>query len=240
MSALNDNDPNVLVSKYVAKKWNDAYQKGSDKQYPNLDLVRLEKWYFQNKPGLLLEYAFGCGVNLLHLLKEGYTVDAMDASPAAKELVAGKLLKSGIDTNQCRLHLVTPETKQLPFADQTFDYITCISVLSLLGSKARVTHLLQEFFRVMKPGAKIILDINGYTSDFAAKGIMIEPDVFEFKGETNTDPVRCLCFDCEEKFRELVAPIFQINNVGYSGHKYFHSEIYEYIICAMKPESFIL
>lgn len=236
MNIVNDNDPNVLVSPNVASKWDKAYLKGSDKKYPNLDLVRLEKWYFQSKPGHLLEYAFGCGVNLLHMLHEGYNIDALDASPTAKTLVEGKLSKAGFNSDHCRLQLVTPETKELPFPNSTFDYVTCISVLSLLGSKERATHLLKEFYRVMKPGGKIILDINGHTSDFAAKGTLIEPDVYEFMGETNSDPVRCLCFDHEDKFCDLVSPIFKIDNVGYSSHHYFHSEIYEYIICAQKTE----
>lgn len=234
MTEYNDTDPNVLVSKHVAKKWNDGYSKGSDKKYPNLDLVRLEKWFFNSQPGHLLEYAFGCGVNLLHMLNEGYTAEALDASPAAKELVESKLQKNGIDKNKYNLQLVTPETTQLPFKKETFDYITCISVLSLLGSIERATHLLNEFHRVMKPGAKIIIDINGHTSDFAAQGKLIEPNVYEFTGETGVDPVRCLCFDTEEKFVELISSVFSIDNVGYSGHKYFHSEIVEYIICAHK------
>jgi ubiquinone/menaquinone biosynthesis C-methylase UbiE len=220
----------------VAKKWEDSYQQGSDKQFPNLDLVRLEKWFFNHQPGKLLEYAFGCGVNMLHMLREGYTVEAIDASPSAKKLVESKLQANQIDPAKYNLHLVTPETTQLPFADETFDYVTCISVLSLLGSVERATHLLHEFKRVMKPGAKIIVDINGHTSDFAAKGKLIEPDVYEFMGESNTDPVRCLCFDNVEKFKALIEPVFHIEDVGYSCHKYFHSEIIEYIICAYKPE----
>ena len=57
----------ILVEKEAADRWDKAYAGGSDKSYPNLDLVRLDSWFFNKKPGRLLEYGFGCGVNLIHL-----------------------------------------------------------------------------------------------------------------------------------------------------------------------------
>ena len=54
--------------------------KGDVKQYPSLELVRLEKIFFKRKQGKLLEYAFGSGCNTIHLLKCGYEVHGIDVS----------------------------------------------------------------------------------------------------------------------------------------------------------------
>ena len=60
----------TLVQQQVVEKWNATFASGSDKQYPSLDLVRLEKWHFGGVgQGKMVEYAFGSGVNLIHLLK---------------------------------------------------------------------------------------------------------------------------------------------------------------------------
>ena len=54
--------------------------KGDVKQYPSLELVRLEKIFFGTKNGKLLDYAFGSGCNTIHLLKCGYEVYGIDVS----------------------------------------------------------------------------------------------------------------------------------------------------------------
>ena len=42
------------------------YASGYDHMYPDLDLVRLERWYFNSKSGKVLEYGFGTGENIFH------------------------------------------------------------------------------------------------------------------------------------------------------------------------------
>ena len=43
-----------LVVKQNRDKYDDIYRKGYDKKYPNLDLVRMERWFFKGKPGRVL------------------------------------------------------------------------------------------------------------------------------------------------------------------------------------------
>jgi len=105
--------------------------KGSDKRYPNVDLVRLEIWFFNHKPGKLLEYAHGCGVNLIHMLECGYDVEALDASIEAQKLVKQKLSQCpDIESKANFTHLDVNAT-QLSYPDGNFDYITCLSVCCL-------------------------------------------------------------------------------------------------------------
>ena len=224
-----------LVQSQVVSKWNETYAKGSDKSFPNLDLVRLEKWFFGGKPGRLLEYAFGCGVNLMHMLQCGYEADAVDASIEAKKLVESKLAKRPELQSRARLHHIDAKANKLPFENETFDYVTCISMLSLLGSKERVSYMLSEFRRVMKPDAKIITDINGPQSDFARESERLGNDIYVYRGlHKNEQPFECYCPSNAQVFADLVKEHFVIDDVGHTGHKYFHSEIQEFIVCAHK------
>ncbi|KKU14076.1 MAG: methyltransferase [Parcubacteria group bacterium GW2011_GWC2_45_7] len=224
----------ILVDPDTVKKWDANYAAGSDKKYPNLDLVRLEKWFFKSQPGLLLEYAFGCGENLIHLLECGYTIKAIDASLGAKQLVERKLQRRPeLQSHVTLTHLPVGATV-LPYPDAQFDYVNCLSVLSLLGSKERAEYLLKEFLRVMKPGAKIIVDINGPQSDFARYAKSIGDNVYETREPGDTVAHRSYCPPDARTFAELIRPYFNIDDVGYSAHKYLHSEIQEFIICAHK------
>lgn len=225
---------NTLVQPQALTKWDKAYAAGSDKSYPNLDLVRLEHWFFNHKPGKLLEYAHGCGENLIHLLKCGHQVEALDASIEAHKLCKSKLTQyPDLQANANFTHL-SADSKQLPYPDEVFDYINCISVISLLGSKERVEQLLQEFARVMKPSAKIIIDINSPNSDFARDSKYLGSDVYlNDAGTENEHP--CYCPE-KDTFVELIDKYFSIDDVGYSAHKLMHSEIHEHIICAHKSE----
>lgn len=225
----------TLVQPAAVEKWNAVYSTGSEKKFPSLDLVRLEKWFFGTKPGKLLEYGFGCGVNLMHLLGCGYEIEALDASIGAKKMVEAKLEGRPQLRSRVNLHHVDTHTKHLPFREGFFDYVVCVSVLSLLGSRERIELLLGEFFRLMKPSAKIILDINGPQSDFAKKGHLRGDGVYIYRDSSNPDtPIECYCPSDALSFAALVGNFFVVDDIGYSAHKYFHSEIQEFIVCAHK------
>lgn len=221
-----------LVHPDVQRVWNATLEKGgADKQYPSLDLVRLEKWHFGGRgKGHVLEYACGTGLNLIHLLKCGYTVDAIDAAPAAIAIVKRKL--DALPELRCRasLHVLEPSATRLPFEDAAYDFVNCMNVLSLLSAPARITALFQELRRVMKPGAKIILDINGPKADFAVKGTAVGGDVYMY----GQPPVPTYCPRTAEQFEAMIAPWFSVDDVGFTHHRYFQSEIQEFIVCGHK------
>jgi SAM-dependent methyltransferase len=223
----------TLVHPVVIDGWEKAYQRGIDKRYPTLELVRLEKWYFGGRPGRILEYGFGTGPNLIHLLECGYVVDAVEASRGAMELVGRKLDARPDIAGRARLQHLPKGSTRLPYDDNTFDYVNCLSVLSLLGSRQGVEALMAEFHRVMKPGARMIVDINGQTSEFATKGRAVGNDVFEFQVNPGEPGVPTYCPSSPEVFRELLAP-FVVDDLGFAAHKYLHSEIYEYVACVRK------
>ena len=222
----------TLVHPDVVRKWDKAIASGSDKRYPSLDLVRLEHWFFEHKPGLLLDYGCGSGVNTIHLLECGHRVDGIDASIEAVKVVERKLAKRPDIRDRLTLKHLPVDAEQVPYPDGVFDYVVCVSVLSLLASRERVKRLLAEFSRMMKPGAKIIADINAPEADFARGMKHLGNDVYLYEGGgEGAVPTYC---PTEKRFHELVNEYFNIDDVGFTAFKYMHSAITEYIVCAHK------
>jgi SAM-dependent methyltransferase len=223
-----------LVQPEVLEKWEEAYDSGSDKRYPSLELVRLERWFFGHPgKGKVLEYAFGTGVNTIHLLECGYDVYGLDAAQGAVHLVNRKLANRPDIAFRAHLARIVPDAEVLPYADESFDFVVAMSILSLLGSERTVCHLLSEFRRVLKPGGKAILDINDHDSEFSTNQEQVEPNVFLFRGMKGQDkPVRCYCLPDETSFVRLVEPYFRVVDSGFSSHKIFGHRINEWIVSA--------
>jgi ubiquinone/menaquinone biosynthesis C-methylase UbiE len=208
---------------------------GSDKRYPTINLVRLEHRFFGHKPGRLLEYAFGTGCNLIHLLECGHTIDAIDTSPAAKKVVEKKLSDRHDIKDAVTLHVLDESATGLPFEDDAFDYVNCMSLLSLLGTPARIDLLLAEFQRVMKPGAKIIADINGPESVFATFGTQASDQIYNYGGgKDGLEAFPCYCPDTPDALTDLMCKYFEIDDVGFAAHKLFDFVEHEFIVCAHK------
>ena len=145
---------------FVQKAAIEEYQKaasGDVKQYPSLELVRIEKKFFDKKKGKLLEYAFGSGCNTIHLLKCGYEVYGIDVSSNWLNKTKERIKKLDNIKSQPNLLLLDPNKDKLPFKESNFDYIVAMSVLSLLGSEKKIKNLLNELRRVLKPSGKIII-----------------------------------------------------------------------------------
>jgi len=219
----------LTVDKNV-EKYEEIYRSGYDKKYPNLDLVRLEAWYFKKNPGMLLDFGAGTGANTIHMIDAGYQVVAMDAAEESIDLMRRKI------GDRATIMRVEPDATALPFADATFDYVVCMSVLSLLETKARIQAMINEFFRVLKPGGKIIADINGPEAEFSAHGQFIDEDTFEYKLRPDQEGnLRCYCPRTAEKFAELFHS-FVTDDIGFSSFEYIGHKSNEFIVLAHKPQ----
>jgi len=221
-----------LVQKEVIIEYD---EEGEIKKYPSLELVRIEKKFFNIHKGnaKILEYGFGGGCNTEALLDQGYEVFGIDVSRAALNTTKRRFI--GNETKvKGRLHLslINSETKRIDFEDNYFDYIVAMSVLSLLGSEERIKLLLKEFQRVLKKGGRLVLDINDQDSEFSKGKKEIEKNVF-LAGPYG-DNIRCYCLKTENDFKRLIEDFFLIKDCGYSCHKLFGRRINEWIICAEK------
>ena len=206
----------------------DEYEKGNSetyKNYPSLELVRLEQIFFKNKLGHILEYGFGSGCNTEHLLKKGYRVTGIDVSKNAIKFSKQRLKKY---KKKVKLLSILKNSKKLPFKNDSFDYIVAISVLSLLGSKKKIQYLLSELSRVLKPDGKIILDINSINSEFGQK--KISRNVYQTK--ILRSKILTYCSTSLKDFEDLVCKNFLVKDKGYSKFKIFNRKIEEFIISA--------
>lgn len=207
------------------------YQKGNpddNKDYPSLELVRLEKLFFKSKPGKILDYAIGGGCNAFHFIKKRYDLVGIDTNPYLK-----KLLKKVAEKKKLKMpkfQVLKANSKKLPFRDNYFDYIYAFSVLSLLGDKTKISSLLSEFKRIIKPNGKIILDINDHKSEFSVNRKQIKKNIFVSR--INGNDVRTYCCKSISEFEKLVKPYFKIKDKGFSSFKVFKRQIKEFIICA--------
>lgn len=227
---------NTLVVPANVDKYEEVYRGGYDKRYPTLDLVRLEGWYFKKQPGKVLDFACGTGVNMIHLLECGYSAIGVDAAEESVKLVRRKLDARPDLATRAGVQRLDPNERRLPFSDNDFDYIVCMSVLSLLESKERIQILIDEFHRILKPGGKMIVDINGPASDFATKGRFVAEDVFEYVLRPGqSEALRCYCPKTKENFAELLNQ-FGVDELGHVSFNYCGHDSYEFIACAHKPE----
>jgi SAM-dependent methyltransferase len=226
---------NTLVVPANVEKYEDVYRGGYDKRYPTLDLVRLEGWYFKKQPGKALDFACGTGVNMIHLLECGYSVIGVDASQQSVNMVRRKLGARPELAARAQVLRLHGDDARLPFADGEFDYVVSMSVLSLLESKSRIQMLVDEFHRILKPGGKMIIDINGPASDFATKGRFVAEDVFEYLLRPGqTEPLRCYCPKTKEAFADLLQQ-FVVDELGHVSFNYCGHDSFEFIACAHKP-----
>ena len=100
---------------------------------------------------------FGCGPGtLIHLLGLGISAIGVD-------IAASQLSYAERNYASPEKQFVQIESSSLPFADQTFDSITCIEVVEHLELKL-TREILKEFIRVLRPGGKMILTTPNYGS----------------------------------------------------------------------------
>lgn len=225
-------NPNSIVQIEAAAEYEKANM-GTFKKYPSLELVRLEKIFFnEKKKGKLLEYAFGDGCNTLHLLECGYNVYGLDVAKEALNSTKSRLKKYPKLKKKLKLSLLPLSATKIPYPDSYFSYGVALSILSLLGSENKVRRFLTELRRVMAPKGKIIIDINDHQSEFSEGKKQIEKNVFLSKPMENE--IKCFCLRSEKDFENLIQDYFRVEDIGYSSHKIFGKRINEWIICATK------
>jgi SAM-dependent methyltransferase len=94
----------------------------------------------------------GCGYgrNLVHLLREGCEVFALDADSdgVAHVRQLSAMLETGLPPTNFQVGLI----EQMPFADGLADVVLCSSVLHFARDDQHFRSMLAEIWRVLRPG----------------------------------------------------------------------------------------
>jgi tellurite methyltransferase len=121
-------------------------------QFGQIDIYLFDQILRGNiAPGMrILDAGCGSGRNLLHLLREGYEVFALDADASAVEHVRriSGSLATGLPAQNFQVGLI----EKMPFPDEFADFVICNSVLHFARDTHQFRCMLDELWRVVRPG----------------------------------------------------------------------------------------
>ena len=98
----------------------------------------------------VLDAGCGYGRNLVYLLREGCEVYALDASPEGVEHV--RALAAELNPKLPPENFQVGEIEAMPFADGFADVVMCSSVLHFARDQHQFLSMLEELWRVLRPG----------------------------------------------------------------------------------------
>jgi SAM-dependent methyltransferase len=105
-------------------------------------------------PGMrVLDAGCGYGRNLVHLLREGCEIFALDADANGVEHV--RQLSASLRTALPAANFQVGLIEQMPFPDEFADVVICSSVLHFARDDEHFLAMLQELWRVLRPGGML-------------------------------------------------------------------------------------
>jgi SAM-dependent methyltransferase len=105
-------------------------------------------------PGMrVLEAGCGYGRNLVHLLREGYEVFALDLDANGVDHV--RRLSASLNTGLPPENFQVGSIEQMPFPDNFADVVICSAVLHFARDDRQFQTMLAEIWRVVRPGGML-------------------------------------------------------------------------------------
>jgi SAM-dependent methyltransferase len=101
----------------------------------------------------VLDAGCGYGRNLVHLLREGCEIFAVDADPAGIEHV--RQLSASLGTRLPAENFQVGLIEHMPFPDGFADVVICNSVLHFARDDGQFNAMLEELWRVLRPGGML-------------------------------------------------------------------------------------
>ena len=121
-------------------------------QFGQIDIYVFDQILRGNiEPGCtVLDAGCGYGRNLVHLLREGCKVYALDENPEAVEHV--RQLSASLETGLPPENFQVGPIENMPFPDAIADVVLCNAVLHFARDDRHFRAMLAELWRVLKPG----------------------------------------------------------------------------------------
>ena len=126
----------------IAQEWYEFKTRPSEK---TLDFIAKQK-------GKLLNLGCGTGRNFVKTNAEVYAVDF------SKEMIRYAKIKAE-QLKIKKIKFFVAESHKLPFENNSFDSIICISILHCIHSNKKRKQTLKEIFRVLKKGGKAKISV---------------------------------------------------------------------------------
>lgn len=145
-----------------AAHYRETAESASDLAWPSETLVRLFKGSYV--PGLdhdhagrsVLDVGFGNGNNLRLLASLGLFVHGTEVTQEICDTVTAEMSAAGYP---CDLRVGT--NRELPFDDDTFDYLTSWNVIHYEDREEQMVEAIREYRRVLKPGGRFFISTTG-------------------------------------------------------------------------------
>lgn len=113
--------------------------------------------YLQPRAGMsVLDIGCGTGNYSLDLARKGLKVTGIDISPGMLARARAKAAKENLNVK-----FLLADARQLPFPDKCFDSVIAVSSLEFLPD---LREALNEAYRVLKPGGKLVVGVIGRNS----------------------------------------------------------------------------
>ncbi len=126
-----------------------------EEQFGQIDIYVFDQILRGNiaAPMRVLDAGCGYGRNLVHLLREGCEVFALDADPAGVEHVRAlaALLQPGLPAENFQVGQI----ERMPFPDAFAEVVLCNSVLHFARHEEHFEAMLVELWRVLRPGGML-------------------------------------------------------------------------------------
>ncbi len=128
--------------------WEEIYSRqDSLLSYPDETLVRvIHRLLSPQKHRTILDYGYGSGSNMIHLINKGYDLSGVEVSESAQSNLRGRLQNLRLNAD---LRLITDG--KIPFAENNFDVVIAWLVL-YYNDWNSFYKAMDEINRVLKPG----------------------------------------------------------------------------------------
>lgn len=217
------------------RHWDSIFRSRPWGRYPAEEVIRfIARNFFRaadRRAVRLLEVGCGPGANVWFMAREGFSVSAIDGSPAAIEQLAARLTAEGIAFDPAEFR--TGNFATLPWPDETFDAVVDVEALS--ANRLDVVHeALGEIRRVMKPGAVLFSKMFSPQTTGCGTGEQLEE-------RTTADPETGACagigtvhFFTEADLDAVFAPFHDVARSWVHRREADGTEVHEWITTARK------